>query len=71
MSDLPTPFHDGELALQDKFGVRDKVHAYAPRVIRSFMPDQHREFYSALPYFFMSSVDNPCNIFMMRIIWHI
>ncbi len=57
MSDLPTPFHDGELALQDKFGVRDKVHAYAPRVIRSFMPDQHREFYSALPYFFMSSVD--------------
>ncbi|MEX0300046.1 MAG: pyridoxamine 5'-phosphate oxidase family protein, partial [Kordiimonas sp.] len=52
-----TPFHAGELALQKKLGVKDMVHSYAPRVIRSFMPDQHREFYASLPQFFVSSVD--------------
>ncbi len=52
-----TPFHAGELALQDKLGVKDMVHSYAPRVIRPFMPDQHRMFYTSLPYFFMGSVD--------------
>ncbi|MBL4837517.1 MAG: pyridoxamine 5'-phosphate oxidase family protein [Kordiimonadaceae bacterium] len=52
-----TPFHEGELALQQKFGVKDKVHAYAPRVIRPFMPDQHRAFYASLPQPFIGSVD--------------
>ncbi len=53
-----TPFHAGELALQKKLGVKDMVHSYAPRVIRPFMPDQHREFYASLPQFFVSSVDD-------------
>ncbi|MEX0299014.1 MAG: pyridoxamine 5'-phosphate oxidase family protein, partial [Kordiimonas sp.] len=52
-----TPFHDGELAIQDKLGVRQSVASYAPRVIRPYMPDQHREFYAALPYFFIGTVD--------------
>ncbi|MCK0070225.1 pyridoxamine 5'-phosphate oxidase family protein [Kordiimonas laminariae] len=57
MQNSSTPFHAGELAVQDQFGVREAVQAYAPRMIRRFMPDQHREFYTALPYFFMASVD--------------
>ena len=58
MQNSYTPFHAGELAVQDQFGVREAVQSYAPRMIRRFMPDQHREFYTALPYFFMASVDN-------------
>lgn len=52
-----TPFHKGELALQEKLGVKDQVHSYAPRVIRPYMPDQHREFYASLPQLFIASVD--------------
>ena len=52
------PFHKGELAIQDRLGVREKVAKYAPRMIRPFMPDQHREFFAALPYFFVGAVDD-------------
>lgn len=52
-----SPFHEGELAIQERLGVRDMVGSYAPRVIREFMPDQHRAFFGSLPYFLMGSVD--------------
>jgi len=55
--DDTTPFHRGELLLQDRLGVRADVHSYAPRVIRPQMPDQHREFFANLSYFFIGSVD--------------
>ena len=58
MLHLSSPFHDGELAIQDKLGVKDSVASYAPRVIRPYMPDQHREFYEALPYFFIGTIDD-------------
>jgi len=57
MKPAQTPFHQGELALQEKLGVKDMVGSYAPHVIRDHMPDQHREFFSSLPYFMMGSVD--------------
>jgi len=53
-----TPFHGGELAIQDKLGVKEAVASYAPQVIRPYMPEQHREFYEALPYFFMATEDD-------------
>jgi ferredoxin-NADP reductase/predicted pyridoxine 5'-phosphate oxidase superfamily flavin-nucleotide-binding protein len=53
-----TPFHKGELLLQEKFGVRQAVESYAPKVIRPFMPDQHREFYSALPFVVIGARDS-------------
>lgn len=43
-------FHHGELAAQEKAGVpdfADKVHKTG--FVRTFMPDQHREFFSGLP----------------------
>ena len=52
-----SPFHKGELAIQERLGVKDMVGSYAPRVIREFMPDQHREFFGSLRYFLMGSVD--------------
>lgn len=45
------PFHHGELAAQRLAGVVANGGA-----IRSFMPDQHREFFAALPFMLAASV---------------
>jgi predicted pyridoxine 5'-phosphate oxidase superfamily flavin-nucleotide-binding protein len=49
-------FHRGELALQQRAGVLEKMAARS-QVIRSAMPDQHREFFSQLPFLIIGSVD--------------
>ncbi|WP_343730850.1 pyridoxamine 5'-phosphate oxidase family protein [Duganella sp.] len=51
-----TPFHAGELAIQERVGVRDHM-AGAAAFIRDFMPEQHRQFYGALPFFFLGALD--------------
>jgi uncharacterized protein len=56
-TDLKTPFHRGELELQERLGVREKVHSYAPRFIRDHLPDQHRAFFAQLPQLIVGSVD--------------
>ncbi|PCI61356.1 MAG: oxidoreductase [Kordiimonadales bacterium] len=56
-NEISTPFHEGELAIQDRYGVREKMHRFATKVIRDNMPDQHREFYGALPYLLVGSLD--------------
>ena len=53
-----TPFHPGELALQDKFGVRDHIHSYAPKFVRPCMPEQHQEFYESLPFLAVAARDD-------------
>ncbi len=45
-----SPFHPGERAIQQRLGLRDKMEAVGRRVLRDFMPDQHREFFAALPF---------------------
>jgi len=52
-----TPFHEGELKLQERFGVRETVDSYAPKVVRHYMPDQHRAFYSAQPFLVAAARD--------------
>jgi ferredoxin-NADP reductase/predicted pyridoxine 5'-phosphate oxidase superfamily flavin-nucleotide-binding protein len=44
------PFHEGEVRAQKLRGVHDHVMSYGPKVIRPFMPDQHREFFSSQPF---------------------
>jgi len=51
-------WHEGETYLQEKVGVVDRMAAVGQRVIRDFMPDQHRDFYAQLPYIVVGSVDN-------------
>ncbi len=46
MSQEQSPFHTGELAIQERAGVREQVAGFGSRAIRTFMPDQHREFFS-------------------------
>jgi hypothetical protein len=50
-------FHAGELALQERAGVRAKLAAAGRKGIRPFMPDQHRQFFAELPFFFLGSID--------------
>jgi predicted pyridoxine 5'-phosphate oxidase superfamily flavin-nucleotide-binding protein len=50
-------WHAGEKALQERSGIAERMSVVGPRVIRDFMPDQHREFFSQLPFIVLGSVD--------------
>lgn len=53
----PSPFHKHEQMLQERVGKRDVMENFARKVVRSYLPEQHREFYSQLPYIILGSVD--------------
>ncbi|MEM9191711.1 MAG: pyridoxamine 5'-phosphate oxidase family protein [Myxococcota bacterium] len=44
-----SPFHSGEKLAQHRVG-QDDVERWATRMIRPFLPEQHREFYAQLPF---------------------
>ncbi|CAH0340909.1 pyridoxamine 5'-phosphate oxidase family protein [Rhizobium sp. CECT 9324] len=50
-------WHEGEIYLQEKVGVVERMASVGQRFIRDFMPDQHRDFYAQLPYIVVGSVD--------------
>ncbi|CAB9504829.1 pyridoxamine 5'-phosphate oxidase-related, FMN-binding [Seminavis robusta] len=52
------PFHKGEVAVQKKVGTHDFVMSYAPRMIRPYMPDQHRQFFQAQPFLVIAARDD-------------
>ena len=57
-SDLsPDPFHSGEKAVQARLGVQERMLDVGRRVIRAYLPEQHREFYAQLPFVLVGSVD--------------
>ena len=59
-STLPTtssPWHDGEREAQRRAGTAERMERYGGRVIRAFMPDQHRQFFAQLPFVIVGSVD--------------
>src|SRR5438105_7438644 len=53
-----SPFHRGERAAQARTGMQEKMETIGRRVIRNFMPDQHRDFFSQLPFLVIGSVDH-------------
>jgi predicted pyridoxine 5'-phosphate oxidase superfamily flavin-nucleotide-binding protein len=53
---MNSPFHRGEQAIQSRLGVRDKLEEIGRRVIRPFMPEQHREFFAQLPWLLTGSL---------------
>jgi uncharacterized protein len=57
LADTPSPFHEGEVALQKTVGVAERMEAFGRRVIRDHMPDQHRDFYRQLPFIVLGAVD--------------
>lgn len=52
-----SPFHAGELAIQQRVGMRERIAGASAAAIRDHMPDQHRQFFAELPFFFIGAVD--------------
>lgn len=54
---LQSPFHRGEQRVQSRLGVRDIAENLGNKFIHNYLPEQHREFLSQLPYMLVSTVD--------------
>lgn len=52
-----SPWHAGERQLQETVGVADRMEVFGRKVVRDYMPDQHRLFYEQLPYLLLGVVD--------------
>ncbi len=52
-----SPSNEGEIALQERAGVRARAETAGRRAIRDFMPDQHRAFFATLPFRVVGSLD--------------
>lgn len=57
MTALESPWHEGERAAQERVGVAERMLETGQRVIRSSMPDQHREFFARLRFILVGSSD--------------
>lgn len=51
------PFHRGEQALQASIGLGDRMSEIGSKVIRDFMPEQHRELFEKLPMLIVGALD--------------
>ncbi|MDR5761641.1 pyridoxamine 5'-phosphate oxidase family protein [Caballeronia sp. LZ035] len=54
----PAPWHRGEIALQKAAGVYERMDSMGRRVVRDYMPDQHRQFFAQLPFMVVGTVDS-------------
>lgn len=50
-------FHEGEAAIHERLGIREKMEERGRKVIRDFMPDQHRSFFAQLPFLILAATD--------------
>jgi uncharacterized protein len=57
-----SPFHPGELAIQARIGAQDRMDKQGRRVIREYLPEQHRQFFAQLPYLIVGTVDASGNL---------
>lgn len=53
-----SPFHEGEVSMQKTVGVAERMEKFGRKVVRDYMTDQHRAFYSQLPFIVLGSVDS-------------
>lgn len=53
-----SPFHAGEMAVQTLAGSREAMAEIGARVIRTSMPDQHRQFFAQLPFLVVGALDS-------------
>ncbi len=52
-----SPFHVGEQAIQARLGVRETMEHWGGQVIRPWLPEQHRDFYTQLPFVVAAAED--------------
>lgn len=57
MSD-DSPFHRGEQLAQQRTGARERIERAGRRMIRDYMPDEHRTFFEELPFLVVRSIDH-------------
>ncbi len=58
MSDSKTPFHRGEIEVQSRLGIEQKMVELGRRMIRDHMPDEHQAFFSHLPFLAVGTIDS-------------
>ena len=46
IGDDTSPFHAGEREIQSRLGVREDMEQWGRKIIRRYLPEQHREFYT-------------------------
>ena len=56
-ADVGAAWHAGERSLQARAGVAERMAEIGPRLLRDFMPQQHREFFAELPLLFTGLLD--------------
>jgi len=56
--DPDNPWHAGEVSIQARIGVAARMNDVGRKVIRDYLPDQHREFYPLLPFVVLGTVDD-------------
>src|ERR1700733_5196362 len=54
---IASPWHEGELRLQQRAGAVEKMDDLGRRFVRDYLTDQHREFYPQLPFVVLGAVD--------------
>lgn len=54
---MSQPFHAGEVAVQTRLGIAQRMHDIGQRVLRDHMPEQHQRFYEQLPFLLAGRVD--------------
>lgn len=52
-----SPFHAGEVELQQRAGVHERMEQLGRVFIRDHMPDQHRDFFAQLPTLLLGALD--------------
>ncbi|WP_108787242.1 2Fe-2S iron-sulfur cluster-binding protein [Erythrobacter sp. Alg231-14] len=55
--DASFPWHSGEVEVQQRLGVAERMAKNGSRVVRDYMPNQHRDFYGSIPFMMIGSVD--------------
>jgi uncharacterized protein len=53
----PSPWHEGELRLQQAAGIAERMAQVGRATIRSYLIEQHRLFYPQLPFVVLGTVD--------------
>ena len=55
---IESPFHQGEKKVQARLGVSEKMERFGRQVIRNYMPEQHQQFFTQLPFVFVAHADD-------------